>query len=55
MSDYVIVPLSATEGARVQFPLDLPRQDRAAWLDKLPPAVLANAERVPLSPPQTED
>ncbi len=48
MSDRALVPLSATEAALVTFPLDLPREDRAAWLADLSDETLAACERVPL-------
>lgn len=53
MSDYVIIPLSATEGARVQMPLALPRDERPVYIEGLDPDVLATAERVslPSAPP----
>ena len=51
MSDYVLVPVSETEAARVQFPLALPRAEREAYLAALPDDVLASAERVPLPAP----
>lgn len=55
MSDYVLIPVSETEAARVQLPLALPRDERADWLAALPDAVLDTAERVPLPLLPTED
>ena len=48
MSDYVLIPISDTDAARVQMPLAFSRDERLAYLAALPDDVLASAERVPL-------
>jgi hypothetical protein len=49
MSDYTVVPISDTEGAWVQFPLALPRDERPAFLAALTDEDLAACECVPLA------
>lgn len=47
-NEYFLHPVSPTEAARVPFPADLPRADRAAYLAAPPAEAIATAERVPL-------
>lgn len=55
-NEYFLHPVSPSEAARIPFPVELPLDEREAYMAAPPAAAIATAERValPSAPPSPE-